>query len=225
MRISRAAARCRRRQPARRVLARDAGDQPGRIARCRRAGRSAGRRARVPARARRRRGGRAAVRGRLFGAAAEREDADLASLPGRDRRPRHLLRSEASQRARDARHPRADRRASAGRRRGDAGRDPALHEAVLDQQRPLQQPHRAQVRAEVHAAGVCRRREGGRAERRHASRAARGESLDAMLARLQPMFFDPERRSDRHQQDARRRARTSSRPAPTTSTPASRWPI
>ena len=30
---------------------------------------------------------------------------------------------------------------------GDAGASPALRQAVLDQQRPLQQPHRAQVRA------------------------------------------------------------------------------
>ena len=64
--------------------------------------------------------------------------------------------------------------------------------------------------------------QGGRADGAASRRA--GESLDAMLARLQPMFFDAERRSDRHQQDAGRRARTSCTPAPTTCTRASRWP-
>ena len=34
---------------------------------------------------------------------------------------------------------------------GDARGDPALHEAVLDQHRPLQQPDGAQVRAQMHA--------------------------------------------------------------------------
>ncbi len=44
----------------------------------------------------------------------------------------------------------------------DARRDPALHEAVLDQQRAVSQPDGAEVRAQDHAAGV----RGGREERR-----------------------------------------------------------
>ena len=43
-------------------------------------------------------------------------------------------------------------------------RDSSLHEAVLDQQRPVQQPHRAQVRAAPHAAGVARGGVGRRSE-------------------------------------------------------------
>ncbi len=78
----------------------------------------------------------------------------------------------------------------AGDRSGDARGDPALHEAVLDQHRPVQQPDRAQVRPED-----ARRRRSPRRRRRR-RRTARsfrlqtGESLDAMLTRLQPMFFD-----------------------------------
>ena len=79
-----------------------------------------------------------------------------------------------------------------------AGIDPAtlseieqLHEALLDQQRPVQQPDRAQIRADVHARGVRRRRAGGRAApaRNFRSRAAR-RSISCSRA-LQPMFFDP----------------------------------
>ena len=90
----------------------------------------------------------------------------------------------------------------ARRRSGDARRDPALHEAVLDQHRPVQQPDRAQVRADVHAGGVCRGGARGRASRRARSRCRTARRSTQLLARLQPMFFDPERRSDRHQQDA-----------------------
>ena len=45
----------------------------------------------------------------------------------------------------------------------------ALHEAVLDQHRPVQQPHGAQVRADVHARGVRRRGARGRDGRRAAA--------------------------------------------------------
>ena len=110
-----------------------------------------------------------------------------AAIAGRD----IFYRPEAPRRARDARHPRADRRAPAGRRRRDARRDPALHQAVLDQQRALQQPDRAQVRAEDARRRRSPPREGGRDRTARPSRPPAGESLDAMLARLQPMFFDP----------------------------------
>ena len=50
---------------------------------------------------------------------------------------------------------------------------------------------------------------------------AAGESLDAMLDAASADVLRPERRPDRHQQDTAARARTSSPPAPTTSTPAS----
>ena len=77
-----------------------------------------------------------------------------------------------------------------GRRCRDARRDPALHQAVLAEQRPLQQPHRAQVRA----ARPRRTR-----SRRRSMPSAKGgakfmtgeETIDSKLARLQPMFFDP----------------------------------
>ena len=71
----------------------------------------------------------------------------------------------------------------------DARRDHALHQAVLDQHRPVQQPHGAQVRARVHARRV-RRRGARRRTLRRAFPSRRGETLDALLARLQPMFFD-----------------------------------
>ena len=108
-----------------------------------------GGRAQIPARARGRRGGRAAVCGRLRGAAAAREDADLAPLPGGDRRPRHLLSTRST--ATRSRCAASSSRSSRIRRASTPAtlsRDPALHQAVLDQQRPLQQPDRAQVRAE-----------------------------------------------------------------------------
>ena len=104
----------------------------------------------------------------------------------------------------------------------DAGRDPALHQAVLAEQRPVQQPHRPQVRPQVHARGVRRGGADRREERRRDLRPAAGESLDAMLARLQPAFFDAARRADRDQQDARPGQGHPRRRAPTTSTSASR---
>ena len=68
-------------------------------------------------------------------AAARSEDADLAPLPGRARRPRHLLRPALRPQPRDARRARGDHHAPGGRRSGDARRDPALHQAVLAQHR------------------------------------------------------------------------------------------
>ena len=55
---------------------------------------------------------------------------------------------------------------------------------------------------DVHARGV--RRRGAAPPQRAGARfpLGAGETLDALLARLQPMFFDPDVRSDRHQQDA-----------------------
>ena len=78
------------------------------------------------------------------------------------------------------------------RRSGDARRDPALHEAVLDQHRPVQQPHRAQVRADVHAATRSRprrtppQRAGARFPLQRRRNARRSCSRGS-----QPMFFDP----------------------------------
>src|SRR5687767_3827936 len=69
--------------------------------------------------------------------AAAREDPDLAPLPGRTRRPRHLHRSETPRRTRDARRDRANRRPPTRDRTGGTPGDSALHQAVLDQQRPL----------------------------------------------------------------------------------------
>ena len=123
----------------------------------------------------------------------EREDADLAPLPGGARRARHLLRPAATRTTsrcatcskQIVTHPQ-------GVDAGDARRDPALHQAVLDQHRPLQQPHRAQVRAEVHAArrSPPRRRRRRRAgatfptrERRIARRAARAAAADVLRSR------------------------------------------
>ena len=109
----------------------------------------------------------------------QREDAHLAPLPGGARRPRHLLRPALRAQPRDARRARGDPHAPGGRRSGDARRDPALHEAVLDQHRAVQQPHRAQVRAEVHAGGVRGGRARGRSRPARRFRCEPGETLDA----------------------------------------------
>ena len=105
---------------------------------------------------------------------------------------------------------------------GDAGRDPALHQAVLDQQRPLQQPDRAQVRAEDARRRRSPRRRRPRRRRARRSRRRPGESLDAMLARLQPMFFDPNVDPIVTNKTPGAGQGHPARPAPTTSTPASR---
>ena len=65
--------------------------------------------------------------------------------------------------------------------RGHARGDPALHEAVLDQHRPLQQPDGAEVRPEVRARGVLR----GRPTRR-----ANGARMPVDPASLRPYLFD-----------------------------------
>ena len=74
--------------------------------------------------------------------------------------------------------------APAGRRRGHTRRDPALHEAVLAEQRSLQQPHRPQVRADVHAARRSPRRRKAAAQpaRRFATAAGRVARPDADAA-------------------------------------------
>ena len=71
----------------------------------------------------------------------------------------------------DARRARGDRaRTPQGVDAGHARRDPALHQAVLDQQRAVQQPDRAQVRPEDDPAGV---RRGARSRRRRTARRSR----------------------------------------------------
>ena len=60
--------------------------------------------------------------------------------------------------------------------------------------------------------------------RRHVRAAGEGESLDAHADAAAADVLRPERRPHRHEQDAGRRARTSCRPARTTSTRACRWP-
>ena len=136
----------------------------------------------------------------------DREDARLASVSGGAGRARHLLRPALRAQPRDARDARGDPHAS--RRRIEprrAGGDPALHEAVLDQHRPAQQPHGPQVRARSAARGASR------APRSAAAAGARfrsqGETLDAMLDAAAAAVLRPGGRSDGHEQDARRRPR------------------
>ena len=141
--------------------------------------------------------------------------------PGGARRPRHLLRPALRAQPRDARRARGDRHA----RRpasiaADARRDRALHEAVLDQHRPLQQPHGAQVRARrarptafaaaAHAAAARRRALSAARPARRSTRCSRGCSRCSST----PTSIRPS--------PARRRApaRTSSPRAPTICTSA-----
>ena len=133
--------------------------------------------------------------------------------------PRHLLRPALRAQPRDARRARGDHHAPGGRRSADARRDPALHQAVLDQHRALQQPDRAEVRAEVHAGGLRRGGAGGRrrAARRSRSRPAR-RSTRCWSACSRCSSTSRSTRSSRTRRRAR--ARTSSRRAPTTSTSA-----
>ena len=118
--------------------------------------------------------------------------AGLAPHAGGDRRSRHLLGSALRARPRDARtsSSRSSRTPPASTQ-ATLAEIHALHEAVLAQHRAVQQPHRAQVRADVHARGVRPRRP--RRPRKNGAdvRHAGGESLDAMLARMRPLFFDP----------------------------------
>ena len=103
--------------------------------------------------------------------------------------------------------------------RGDARRDPALHQAVLDQQRALQQPHRAQVRAQPARRrrlprGEGRGRGGRPSRRRRANRSTRCWRGCSRCSSIRTSIrSSPTRR--------RARPRTSSRRAPTTSTRAS----
>ena len=85
----------------------------------------------------------------------------------------------------------ADRGAPDRRGRGHARRGAALHEAVLAQQRPLQQPHRAQVRADSCTPQAFAAAVKAAAQRARRSRPGPASRIDQMLARLQPMFFDP----------------------------------
>ena len=173
----------------------------------------------VPDRARRRRGRRAALCRRFRCPAAAREGPDLASLPGGVRRAGHLLRPALRAQSGDARCPRRDHHAPRGRRSADAERDPALHQAVLDQHRALQQSHRAQVHPEVHAGGFrlcCRRRAERRREtpaqgRRNAARVSQASSPDVLR---------PDSSSRSSPTRRRARARTSSAKARTTCTSA-----
>ena len=82
-------------------------------------------------------------------AATGSEDSDLAPVPGGARRSRHLLRPALRPQPRDARCPRGDHHACRRCRSGRAGRDSALHEAVLAEHRSAQQPDRPKVRPEM----------------------------------------------------------------------------
>ena len=116
-----------------------------------------------------------------------------------------------------------DRRALERRRSRRLAEIDALHQAVLDQQRPVQQPHGPEVRAATAADRFRRRRSRRRLPAPVPARSRRNHrgadrSLRADVLR-------PGRRSDGHLQDARRRPRHPRSPARTTSTTASRWPI
>ena len=113
-----------------------------------------------------------------------------------------------------------DRDASGRHRRGHAGRDPSLHEALLAQQRPVQQPDGAQVRAPLHAVGVSQR-----PRMRAADAGARfplrdGESLDALLGAAGADVLRSGLRAGLHEQDTWAAAATSWRRARTTCTRA-----
>ena len=147
--------------------------------------------AQIPARARRRCGGRAAVCGPVRGAAAAREDARLAPRAGGARRTRHLLRPEAPQRARDARRARGDRHAS---RR--ASKPPTLSEIQrytklfwINNGPYNNLTSRKFVLKTTPQAFATAAETAAKAGATFPTQA--GESLDALLTRLQPMFFDP----------------------------------
>ena len=79
------------------------------------------------------------------------------------------------------------------RRSDDARRDPALHEAVLDQHRPVQQPDRAQVRARRARPTAFAAAAHAAAQRRRALSAATTARRSTRCSRAsQPMFFDPD---------------------------------
>ena len=148
----------------------------------------------------------------------------MASLPGGAGRPRHLLRPALSPQPGDARHPRRDPDARATASSLVARRDHAIHQAVLDQHRAVQQPDRAQVRAEAvadelaEAAADC----GGNGARFRLQRRRVGSGADRAI---RADVLRPVGRSDGDVQDARRRSRHPARRARTTCTTASRWRI
>ena len=128
----------------------------GLLAACSGAGaRATARTAKVPARARRRCGGGAAVRGRVLEQLPLDEKTLIwhlyqAAIAGRD-----IYYDQVSADGLEMREVlEGDPDASDDGRAGVARRDSALHEALLDQQRPVQQPDRPEVRADAHAAGV-----------------------------------------------------------------------
>ncbi len=93
-----------------------------------------------------------------------------AALAGRDIYLRPALRAQPG----DARRARRDPHAPRGRRSGRRWPRSAVHQAVLAQHRSVQQSDRAQVRAEVHARGVCRG--GDRRQRRRARDSRSGKA-------------------------------------------------
>ena len=163
-------------------------------------------RTQIPARTRRRSGGRAAVRRRVPRLPLKEKTLVWHLYQAAIAGPRHLLTTSATRTT--SRCATCSKRSSRSREaidRSDARRDRALHQAVLDQHRPVQQPDRAQVRASVHAGRVRRRGARRGARRARVSRCASGETLDALLARLRPMFFDPDVDPMVTSQDAARR--------------------
>ena len=159
----------------------------------------------ISARARGRCGGRAAVRGRFRRAAAGEKTLIWhlyqAALAGRDifydQRYAHSLEM------RDVLE--GDPHASGRRRRPTLAEIQRYTKLFWINTGPLQQPHRTQVRARMHARSV---RRGGPCRRRGSG--ARfpldpAKTLDQLLARLQPDVFRSRRRSDGHGEDAARR--------------------
>ena len=126
------------------------------------------------------------------GAAAQGEDAHLAPVPGGARRPRHLLRPAA--------RARASRCATSSRPivTHPAGVDPATL-AEIRATRSCSGSTAARTTTSPRGSSCCTCTPDGvrgRGARRPQRRARRfrlqtGETLDQLLARLQPMFFDP----------------------------------
>ena len=88
-------------------------------------------------------------------------------------------------------------------------RDPALHQAVLDQQRPLQQPHRAQVRAQDCTPEAFAAAAQGRAGAGATFPTQNGESLDATARRGCSRCSSTRTSTRSSRTRRRRRARTS----------------
>ena len=144
----------------------------------------------------------------------------LASRPGGDRRPRHLLRPALRAWPDDEAGARGGGDASRAHAAGRARVHLAIHEAVLDPHGPVQQPDRAQVRAVVHAGGVRGGRARGGSRGRDACRSRTANpSMPCSRGCASRSSIAASSRSSR----TRRRAMggTSSSRAPTTSTSAS----